>query len=159
MAVDSIMVQVVKGDELAQAMNQAGWHGGEARAAALLRQGESPSMASAMIGHGLLKLFKGRAAKDLPRTFVLAVTADTVYVHKGRGSGSEDSSDYFVTMWPEELKSWPRDQVSIEMTEKGMNLNCVIHAAGEDIPCGAQADETLEDLVAEMSGQAPAQTA
>ena len=157
MAVDSIMAQVIKGDELANAMNRAGWHDGQVRAAAILRQGESPSMASAMIGHGLLKLLKGKGAKDLPRVFVLGVTSDTAVVHKARGTGSEDSSDYFVTIWPEQLKSWPRDQVSIELTKKGMNLNCVIHAAGEDIPCGAQADETLQALGEEMSGQTSGQ--
>ena len=106
-----------------------------------------------IIGIGVLKLLKGRTDKSLPRTFVLGVTPETAFVHKARGTSNEDSSDYFVTIWPDELKTWQRDQVSIEMTEAGITANCVIHAGGQEIPCGAQADETLEALVAEMSGQ------
>ena len=55
-----------------------GWGLNDVEAACLVRQGHAPSMASAMLGVGLFKLFASKRAKDLPRKFVLAATPDRV---------------------------------------------------------------------------------
>jgi hypothetical protein len=154
---DSVKTQVIGGGDIARVMNEAGWHDGQVRAAAILRQGESPSMTSAVVGVGLFKLFKGRAAKDLPRTFVLAITPDSAFVHKARGVSHDDSDEYLVTVWPDVLRTWPRDGLTIERGEKGINTNAILRAGGEEIPCSAQAEEPFKALEAELSGQGPGQ--
>jgi hypothetical protein len=154
MADVSIMIRVDSGGDIARGMSESGSFPDDIKAAAILRQGSAPSMASAAVGFGLWKMLKPRTKRDLPRVFVLAVTESEALAFKARGVGNDDS-DYFVTVWAEPLGSWPRSEVTLHAGPKGLNRNVVVELAGERVPCSAQADETLEPLEAELGGAQP----
>jgi hypothetical protein len=150
MADESIMVGIEAGDSLATEMNQSASFPSGIEAAALFRQGRAPSIAGAAVGYGLWNLLKPREKRDLPRTFVLAITESEAIAFRGRGVGSEDSGDYWVTVWSEPLGTWPRSGITIERGPKGMSTNVLIDLGGERITCASQADELLEDLGAKL---------
>jgi hypothetical protein len=144
--------------DLIRALEDAGWMSEEVRAAALLRQGHSPSMASAMMGHGLVSLLKPRAARELPRTFVLALTAREVVAFKARGVTHGEGSDeeYYVTIWSEPVARWSADEVGIEPAKKGIDVNAIVRLRGtREIPVSEQIDGTLGGLVAGLGPDAP----
>jgi hypothetical protein len=147
---DSIRPLVKSGDDIARALNEAGWLPGVVKGATILRQGHSPSYLAATLSFGLMVL-KPRASKTLPRTFVLAVTDNEARAFKARGVTIDDT-DYYVTIWPEAAASWPRDQVRVEPAKAGIteNVDIRIEGTGETIPCASQADETLEAVLAEL---------
>lgn len=136
---DSIKFTVVAADSFRKALNEAGWAGRDVEAACIVRQGEAPSMASTMIGVGVLKLLKRRGVKELPRKFVLAVTADSVVAFEvdshSRGKGSPSDDEFVVTIKPEQHGSWPRDQVSMVPSKDGITSNAVLTLAGAEMPC------------------------
>jgi len=145
-------------DDLIRALDDAGWLSEQVTAAAVLRQGHSPSMASAMMGHGLVSLLKPRAAKELPRTFVLAVTPGVVAAFKARGVTHGEGSDeeYYVTVWPEPVAKWSPDTVRIEPAKKGIDANATLRLEGtREIPVSEQVDGSLDRLAAELGGGAP----
>jgi hypothetical protein len=147
---DSIKPLVKSGDDLARALNDAGWLPGAVKGATILRQGHSPSYLAATLSFGLMML-KPRTSKALPRTFVLAVTDTEARAFKAR-SVTVDDTDYYVTIWPDAVASWPREQVTVEPAKAGItaNVDIRIEGTGETIPCASQADETLEDVFAEL---------
>jgi hypothetical protein len=107
--------------------------------------------------YGLVNLITPKAAKDLPRTFVLAVTADRVVAFDGGGhrEGEGPTGNYFVEVDPEEQGSWPRGAVSMSPAKKGMNPNAVLHLAGKDVPCAlpdGEAEDSFEQLLAALGG-------
>jgi hypothetical protein len=103
-----------------QALNEAGWLGGEVRAAGQLRQGSAPSMAAMVTGAALVEVFRPRRSKLLPRHFVLAVTEDRVVAFKASGGSGEDAgSPYIISIRDGEEGSWPRDAVRITELEEG----------------------------------------
>jgi hypothetical protein len=160
MAGDKLKVVVDRGssaDSFYAAMNEAGWLGGGVEAAALLRQGHSPSMLGAATGVGVLKLLKPRAAKELPRKFVLAVTGDRVvaYDADSHGRGEKSDSELHVTINPDEVGSWERSQVSMRTAEKGITANGDLVIDGREIPCAAPdglGDDAVTDLIAKLGG-------
>jgi hypothetical protein len=154
MAGVSIMITVEAGGDIARGMSESVSFPDEIKAAALLRQGSAPSVASAAVGFGLWKMLRPRTKRDLPRVFVLAVTESEALAFKARGVGN-DEGDYFVTVWAEPLGSWPRSEVSLQAGPKGLNRNVVVELAGERVPCSAQADETLEALETELGEAQP----
>ena len=148
---DKLKINVGAADSFRSALSAAGWMGDEVEAACIVRQGESPSVASAAIGFGLFKLFKPKGAKELPRKFVLAVAGDRV-VAFGAGSHSEGegtSAIFKVSIKPGGIGSWPRDQVSIRPTKDGMTSNAVITLGGTEMPC-AVPDSDAEAAFAEL---------
>jgi hypothetical protein len=154
---DEIRFQASTADAFSSAPTEAGWLGGPVEAACMLRQGHSPSMATAMLGVGVLKLLMPRAAKDLPRTFVLAVTADRVVALDGGGhsEGEGASSVYNVKVDSDEQGSWPRGQVTMTPAKKGMTSNGVLHLAGAEIPVSAPNDDAepaFANLIAALGG-------
>jgi hypothetical protein len=155
MASDSVKVLVDSGADLARGMNESGKFSGQIEAAAILRQGQSPSMASAAIGIGLWNVLKPRAKRDLPRLFVLALVGSEAVAFKARSMTVNDE-DYYVTVWNDALETWPRSVVKIERTKKGIDTNLAIHVGGETILCSSQADETLDALEAALGGGGPA---
>jgi hypothetical protein len=147
-------------DAFTSELTRAGWLGGSVEAACMVRQGHSPSLAATMVGVGVLKLFKSKGAKDLPRTFVLAVGGDRVVAFDGGGHsrGEGASETYHVNIDSEERGSWPRDQVRMTSAKKGINANAILHLPGSDVevtvPDG-EAEEAFEDLVAALGGAGP----
>jgi hypothetical protein len=147
-------------DAFTSALTQAGWLGGPVEAACMVRQGHSPSLATTIVGVGVLKLFKPKGAKDLPRTFVLAVGGDRVVAFDGGGHsrGEGASETYHVKVDSEERGSWPRDQVRMASAKKGINANAILHLSGSavevTVPDG-DAEEAFEALVAALGGTGP----
>ena len=144
-------------DAFTSQLTQAGWLGGPVEAACMVRQGQSPSLGSAIVGVGVLKLFKSKGAKELPRTFVLAVGADRVVAFDGGGhsQGEGASETYHVKVDSEEKGSWPRGQVRMSMARKGLTHNAILHLPGKDVEVAlpdGDAEEAFEDLVAALGG-------
>ena len=144
-------------DAFTSELTRAGWLGGPVEAACMVRQGQSPSLAATMVGVGVLKLFKSKGAKELPRTFVLAVGSDRVVAFDGgghsRGEGADDT--YHVKVDSEEKGSWPRDQVRMTAAKKGITPNAILHLPGSDVEItvpNGDAEEAFEDLVAALGG-------
>jgi hypothetical protein len=157
---DKLRVDVVAADSFRRALSESRWAGGDVEAACMLRQGEAPSMASAMIGIGLFKLLKRKGVKDLPRAFVLAVTADRVVAFDASAHSEGEGTDalYKVSIKPGELGSWPRDQVSMTPAEDGITSNAVLDLAGAKMPCAvpnSDAEGAFAELEAALGG-APA---
>ena len=127
--------EVTGADSFRSALNGAGdWTPGEVLAAAIVRQGESPSIAGVATGLGLLKLLKRKGAKELPRVFVLAATADQVHAFDASGIGTDDHDTYHVTIKPGGLASWSRAEVTMRDTKDGMTPNAVLLVNGREIP-------------------------
>jgi hypothetical protein len=157
-----LKVDVLSEDAFRRALSESGWLGGEVEAACMLRQGESPSMTSAMIGIGLVKLLKRKGITDLPRTFVLAVAADRVVAFDAGAykEGEDSSAVYKVSIKPGPVGSWPRDQVSMIPSKDGITSNAVLHLDGTEMPCAvpdSDAEGAFSELEAALGGDsAPA---
>jgi hypothetical protein len=155
MASDSVKVLVEDGADLARGINGSDAFGDEVKAAAILRQGQSPSIASAAVGIGLWNVLKPRANRDLPKVFVLALTDSEALAFDARGV-TIDETDYYVTVKAGPLARWPRSTLSVERTKKGVNANVALHVGGETILCSSMAEETLDALEAELATRAAA---
>ena len=151
---DKLRVDVVGADSFRTTLNATpGFVDGEVLAASMIRQGEAPSMAGALVGHGLLKLFKPKK-KDLPRSFVLVATADRVSAYKARGWGEDDTDAYWVNIQPGAVASWPRSTVSMRDAKDGIGANAVLVIEGDEVPCTApagNAEPAFEELQALLS--------
>jgi hypothetical protein len=135
-----------------------GWGLADVEAACLVRQGHAPSMAGAMLGVGVLKLFAPKKAKELPRKFVLAVTPDRVIAFDASShSRGEGDSIMHVTIQPGEVASWSRGEVSMRADEGGMNQNATLALAGKEVPCAvpnSDAEAAFNELIAKLGGAA-----
>lgn len=153
---DGLRFEVTGADSFRAALNEAGgWAGGEVLAATIVRQGESPSMMGVATGLGLLKLLKRKGARDLPRVFVLAATAERVVAYDARGMGDEDEDTYHVTIKPGELASWSRSDVSMRDSKDGITANAILLLDGVEVPVAApegHADAAFEELQTLLSG-------
>lgn len=153
---EKLKLTVHEADDFREAL-ATGWGLSDVEAACLIRQGHAPSMVSAMLGVGVLKLFAPKRAKELPRKFVLAVTPDRVIAydasHHSRGEGA--SATMHVTIQPGELASWSRGEVSIRADEGGMNQNATLVLAGNEAPCAVpdnKAEAAFKELIAALGG-------
>lgn len=92
------------------ALNQSGWLDQEVLAAGQLRQGKAPSMMNMITGTALVEVVRPRRSRQLPRHFVLAVTADRIVAFKAfAGGGSTDGEGpYVLRIKPGACGSWPR---------------------------------------------------
>ncbi|HEX2466898.1 MAG TPA: hypothetical protein VHJ54_01705 [Solirubrobacterales bacterium] len=134
-----------------------GWGLADVEAACLVRQGHSPSMASAMIGVGVLKLLAPKKAKELPRKFVLAATPDRVLAFgaDSHSRGESPHSVMHVTIHPGELASWSRGEVSMRADDAGVNQNATLVLAGNEVPCtvpDGDAEDALRELIRVLGG-------
>jgi hypothetical protein len=151
---DKLNFDVGDEDSIAAQLTAARWAGGPVEAASMVRQGHSPSMASAAIGIGLFKLLSRKGAKDLPRTFVLAVAGDRVVAWDAAGKGEKDSNRYTLTIKPGEIGSWPRDQVSMAPAKKGITSNATCSLAANEIELSVpdgKAEPAFDKLVAALA--------
>jgi hypothetical protein len=133
-----------------------GWGLSDVDAACLVRQGHSPSMATAMLGVGVLKLLTPKKAKDLPRKFVLAATPDRVLAFDAdsHSRGESPHSVMHVTIKPGEIASWPRADVTMRADEGGMNQNATLVLQGNEVPCSVpdgDAEAAFNELIAKLS--------
>ena len=134
-----------------------GWGLSDVEAASLVRQAHSPSMASAMVGIGVLKLFAPKKAKELPRKFVLAATPDRVIAFdaSSHSRGESPNDVMHVTIAPGEIASWARGEVSMRADEGGMNQNATLMLAGNEVPCtvpDGDAEDAFRELIATLGG-------
>jgi hypothetical protein len=130
---------------------------GDVEAASIVRQGHAPSMMGAMTGVGVLKLFKPRGAKELPRKFVLVATPDRVVAFDANthGEGEHSESVLHVTIKPGEIASWPRGDVSMRSEEGGVTQNATLVLPGKEVPCAVpdgNAEEAFKELIAKLGG-------
>jgi hypothetical protein len=133
-----------------------GWGLADVEAACLIRQGHSPSTASAMLGVGVLRLLAPKKAKELPRKFVLAATPDRVIAFgaDSHSRGESPHSVMHVTIEPGEVASWSRGEVSMRPDEGGMNQNATLVLAGNEVPCtvpDGDAEAAFKELIAKLS--------
>ena len=156
---ERVKFAVVAADSFRKALMQSGWIEGEVEAACMLRQGASPSMASAILGVGLLKLLGRKHVKELPRTFVLAVTSDRAVAFDagGHSEGEGSSATYIVSIKPGEIGAWPRGQVSMTPAKDGITSNAVLNLGGAQMPCAAP-DSDAEPAFAELEAALGAAT-
>ena len=105
--------------------------GEEVVAVAALSQGTPPSMRSMVTGAALIKLISPRASKELPKRFILAVTADRVVALRGTPISDEDGNDTGAALRGE-IASWSRAEVSAS-TEEGKNGG-TLRLPGASIP-------------------------
>lgn len=155
---EKIKFDVLAADSFTTALTQAGWLGAPVEAACIVRQGHSPSIASLAIGYGVIKMFKPRGAKHLPRKFVLAVAGDRVVAFEAGGVsiGDEDEGIFRAKVDSDEQGSWSRSEVSMAPATKGMLLNADLNLGGTVVPCAAPDSDTepaFEDLMKALGGQ------
>ena len=153
---DEIKITATQADDFTRALATQ-WGMGDVEAACLIRQGHSPSMASAMVGFGLFKLFGRKGAKDLPRKFVLAATPDRVVAFdcNSHSEGEGTDATLHVTIHPGEVGEWPRGSVSMRPDDGGINPNATLVLAGTEVPCtvpDSDAKEAFARLVTVLSG-------
>jgi hypothetical protein len=149
-------LRVVLGDRAAyaRALNASGWLAEEIQAAGRLRQGKPYSLFGLVTGLALLDWLRARRAKSLPREFVLAVTAQGVFVFgvslvaEGDGEGSVDA----IRLKRPARGSWPRAAVrAIDRTEGFSSKGATLELAGVDRVAvawdgGDSTDEVIELL-------------
>jgi hypothetical protein len=123
-------MEMLEGGMVAQATHVLGT---DVLAAGELRQGQAPEADSVASLGTLFEIFKPRRSKQLPRRFVLAVTADRVAAIKSNSLGSAREGDYRVLLRGGEQGSWRRQEVSLEATGESA-MGGVLHLGGEAVP-------------------------
>ena len=118
---------------LRSALNESGWVDREVVAAGALRQGRAPTMLGLITGHAVVELAKPRRSKELPRSFVVAVTADRVLAFKCvSGGGGPDSGPFTVRIRPGVYAEWPRSSVRLlDLQDGELSQDATLDLAGE----------------------------
>lgn len=150
---DALRIDVTSPEQLRDELNRAGVLAGGVEVACVLRQGHSPSIAGAILLYGLVKLLApGR--RELPRTFVLAATAERVAALGARGNVRGENL-YRLTVNASEDAGWPRERVRIEAAKAGITANAFLLVPGEGaeerIACSVP-NSQLEPALELMSG-------
>jgi hypothetical protein len=156
MAAEAIRVELHGPSQLRDSLNEAGFMGGAVEFACMARQGHSPSMAGTVLLYGLVKLLlPGSSA--LPRTFVLAATADRVAAFRARGSVA-GKDHYRVTVNDAPEATWPRPEVRMEPAAAGITANALLHVpsdgGAERIRCSVPNSQLEADLEAAIAALA-----
>jgi hypothetical protein len=116
-------------------------------------------MLALIVGWGLWELMRPKRSKLLPRQFVLAVTPNQVFAFRSVTSGSEDRSDTFVKIDPDIHASWPRESVSLAVTDGPKSKGGTLTIEGESFPVtrpNLSGDPNTDELVGLLAGAAVA---
>jgi hypothetical protein len=150
-----IKVETEAAGALKGALETAGWLDGEVLAAGQLRQGKPPSTLGMVTGAALVGVLRPRRSKQLPRHFVLAVTADRVFAFKASG-GRPEHGPYTCTVRPGVEGSWDRSTVRITDLEQGAgSTGGTLIVDGESIPIGRpnlNGEPNTDELLATLAG-------
>jgi len=113
---DQLRVPLEEPDGFKRRLNASGWFDEEIVAGGLLTQGKTHSLMSMVTGWALVELARARRAKSLPREFCVVVTADRVIaLALSAWSEGGDGDDVVVKVKREQLGSWPRGSVRLEL--------------------------------------------
>jgi len=152
-AADALKIEGGSAEQLRDSINAAGWASDRVLCACIARQGHSPSIAGAILLYGLAGLLLP-GSRLLPRTFVMAASAERVFAFKARGLAVGER-DYRVTVYPGEEASWPRGEASMSPAKAGMTANGWLQVPGDKGPtrirCAApnsQVNPALEQMIA-----------
>ena len=108
--------------------------------------------------HGADRGARPRRSKSLPRHFVLAATADRVFVFKAFG-GADDVGPYILRIRPGERGSWPRTSVRLlDLPDGALSEGATLELAGtERLPVcrpNVGGDPSTDELIDLLSGGA-----
>jgi len=137
-------------------LNQSGWFDEEVVAGGLLEQGKAQSLLSMATGWALVELARSRRCKSLPREFCVAVTGTRVValaMHPwSEGSGGEVSTDIVVKVKREEVGSWSRGSLRIDLDNRklksGVTGGTLDLAGLEQVPVNWGTGSDAEEVVA-----------
>jgi hypothetical protein len=152
----AISIESKQPGALKKAIQQAGWlDGEEVVAAGQLRQGKAPSTLAMITGAALFEVLRPRRSKQLPRHFVLAVTAERVVAFKASG-GKSDNGPYIIRVRPEIEGSWSREGIRLSGLEEGpKSSGGTLHLGGEPIPVARPnltGEPNTDELLAILGG-------
>lgn len=88
--------------------------GEEVLACGQLRQGRPPSMVGMVTGTALIGFLKPRGARDLPKSFLLAVTEDRVVAIRGWALSDDEYGGDTGAYIKGVAASWPRGAVGVK---------------------------------------------
>jgi hypothetical protein len=137
-------------------VNQSGWFDEEVIAGGLLTQGKPQSLLSMITGWALVEMVRGRRSKSLPREFCVVVTASRVVVLAmspwSEGSGADVATDVVVKVRREEVSSWSRGSVRIDLDHRNLKSRVkggTLDLAGvEQFPVNWGSGSDTEEVVA-----------
>jgi len=153
-----LRVPTAEPDAFKRRLNQSGWFDEEVVAGGVLMQGKTHSLLSLLTGWALVEMVRGRGTKSLPREFCVAVTASRVVALAmspwSQGSGAEVSTDVVVKVKREEVGSWSRGSLRIDLDDRnqtfGQRAGTLALAGLEQFPvnwgAGTETDELAQLL-------------
>jgi hypothetical protein len=158
MSSGSISIATGHAGAIKQALNASGWLGEEVIAAGQLRQGKASTTVAMLTGTALIEVLRPRRSKSLPRHFVLAATADRVFVFKAFG-GADDVGPYILRIRPGERGSWPRTSVRLlDLPDGALSEGATLELAGtERLPVcrpNVGGDPSTDELIDLLGGGA-----
>jgi len=155
-----LRVPLVEADAFKRRLNASGWFDEEVVAGGVLTQGKAQSLLSLITGWALVELARARRSRSLPREFCVAVTANRVVVLGmspwSEGSGADVATDVVVKVKREELGSWSRGSLRIDLDSRKPKTGArggMLDLAGlEQFPVNWEGDSA--DEVAALLGRA-----
>jgi hypothetical protein len=117
-----LRVPLAEPESFKRRLNQSGWFEEEVVAGGLLTQGKAQSLLSMATGWALVELARARRCKSLPREFCVAAMPSRVVALAmspwSEGGGGEISTDVVVKVKREELGSWSRGSLRIDLDDR-----------------------------------------
>ena len=152
---DLLRVPLAESGAFKSRLNQSGWFDEEVVAGGLLTQGKAQSLLSMFTGWALVELARGRRCKSLPREFCVAVTPSRVVALAmspwSEGSGADVATDVVVKVKREEVGSWPRGTLRVDLDDRrlksGVKGGTLDLAALEQVPVNWGAGSDTEEVI------------
>ena len=153
---DQLRVPLDEAESFKRRLNLSGWFDEEIVAAGLLEQGKAHSLLSLATGWALVEMAKARRSKSLPREFCIAVTPTRVVVLAlspwSEGSGSDVATAVVVKVKREEVGSWSRESLRIDLDTRSLMSGAkggTLDLAGvEQVPVNWPSGSDTEEVVA-----------
>jgi hypothetical protein len=153
---DLLRVPLDEPEGFKRRLNASGWLDEEVVAGGILTQGKAQSLLSMVTGWALVEMARARRSKSLPREFCVAVTGSRVIALAmspwSEGDGGEGSVDVVVRVKREEVGSWSRGSMRIDVDNRalksGMRGGMLDLAGGEQFPVNWGSGSDAEELVA-----------
>jgi hypothetical protein len=151
-----LRVPLIERESFKRRLNQSGWFEEEVLAGGLLTQGKAQSLLSMATGWALVEMARGRRCKSLPREFCVAVMPSRVVTLGmspwSEGGGGEGSTDAVVKVKREEIGSWSRGSLRIDLDNRklrsGLKGGTLDLGGLEQFPVNWSADTQTDEMVA-----------
>lgn len=139
-------------DSFKSRLNLSGWLDDEVEAAGLVEQGKKPTALSLLTGWAAVEAIRARRCKNLPREFCLAMTGDRVVaIAVSAMAEGDDTTDMVVKLKREELGSWARGAVRVELEKPGATEGRLSVPGAEPFPVNWGSDPSTAELVELLS--------